>query len=578
MNLDQKNKYPNQPENEIWFYDSGNNYYEFTNFYHNKSNNHSLPPDFPIKVALPKINSVGAIEENNDPSQIKEWKTSEHLFQAIKFVGGGVKSARTDLSEKIRKEKYAGGVFKLANGRTGTYSTEYDHNWWDKVSSKVMAWVLEKKFQHEELKKLLMDTGSKKIIEFSDKDTNWGSGRINGKPGSGKNRLGEALEELRTKLQKKANWTPPATSNSTADNSSSSTQTPTADNTSQNSENNTSPKPNSTKPNDQNQEQNNKPPTDDEGDNNPPPNTPPKTTDNPKPQPNSSNLPALCDQAITTITVALNQEPKIPESELSNPNWKELIQKATNEKEINNLQEEMLEEIKQKRIAKTNNDKLENLIQQAQTKNDNYEELEAILKQIRELSYLALYQEKRDIIRTLENKLGELSPEKHQTTVKKEIMEKMSQTKLRPEDLGEETRKKWKKINNGETIDPQKINADKEEIMEKIGEKWAENELKKLLAIAWQAKTAKEKEGAKQQIIRFIKEQNRFNQQAYQNNIKEVENSLTRLRSEETETQGKKPNDNSKNLLIIGGFLIVISALLAVSIKVRKIKRLKRQK
>jgi len=131
----------------------------------------------------------------------------------------------------------------------------------------------------------------------------------------------------------------------------------------------------------------------------------------------------------------------------------------------------MLEEIKQKRIAKTNNDKLENLIQQAQTKNDNYEELEAILKQIRELSYLALYQEKRDIIRTLENKLGELSPEKHQTTVKKEIMEKMSQTKLRPEDLGEETRKKWKKINNGETIDPQKINADKEEIMEKIGEK-----------------------------------------------------------------------------------------------------------
>ena len=101
MNLDQKNKYPNQPENEIWFYDSGNNYYEFTNFYHNKSNNHSLPPDFPIKVALPKINSAGAIEENNDPSQIKEWKTSEHLFQAIKFVGGGVKSARTDLSEEV---------------------------------------------------------------------------------------------------------------------------------------------------------------------------------------------------------------------------------------------------------------------------------------------------------------------------------------------------------------------------------------------------------------------------------------------------------------------------------------------
>ncbi|MEG7979328.1 MAG: hypothetical protein NY202_05605 [Mollicutes bacterium UO1] len=55
---------------------------------------------------------------------------------------------------------------------------------------------------------------------------------------------------------------------------------------------------------------------------------------------------------------------------------------------------------------------------------------------------MALYQKKRDLIRILEDRLGELSPEKHQADTKREINEKLSQSKLRPEDLGEEIKKK----------------------------------------------------------------------------------------------------------------------------------------
>lgn len=80
----------------------------------------------PIKVALPTI-SDGNINENNS-AEAKEWKTSEHLFQALKFVGGGKKSPRLDLAENIRNCQCPSEVYELANGGNGTYKNEYDEN------------------------------------------------------------------------------------------------------------------------------------------------------------------------------------------------------------------------------------------------------------------------------------------------------------------------------------------------------------------------------------------------------------------------------------------------------------------
>jgi hypothetical protein len=180
---------------------------------------------------------------------------------------------------------------------------------------------------------------------------------------------------------------------------------------------------------------------------------------------------------------------------------------------------------------------------------------------------LNFYQEKQTIIQELENKLAQLNPIKYKESVQKEIAEEFKNQGLTAVDLTEYLKKKLTNPTNEE----------REKIITYIKEKGAENELKKLLAIAQRAKSTKEKKDAKQQLIRFIKKQNRFSQQAYQNNIKEVESSLARLRDDETEME-QKPNNNGKNLLIIGGCLIAIALLLVAFIKVSKRKRLKRKK
>ncbi|MEG7979327.1 MAG: hypothetical protein NY202_05600 [Mollicutes bacterium UO1] len=111
--------------------------------------------------------------------------------------------------------------------------------------------------------------------------------------------------------------------------------------------------------------------------------------------------------------------------------------------------------------------------------------------------------------------------------------------------------------------------------MEKIAEKDAENELKRLITSAWQAKSDNQKEEAKQKLIRFVKEENRFNQQAYQNNKNEVEKSLARLRGEAIENQEQKLNNNAKILLIIGALALAISFSLIFLVKIRNRRRLK---
>jgi hypothetical protein len=60
--------------------------------------------------------------------------------------------------------------------------------------------VVQAKFtQHEELKVLLLSTGTATLIEHTENDDYWGDGG----DGSGKNKLGKILMQLREELQKK---------------------------------------------------------------------------------------------------------------------------------------------------------------------------------------------------------------------------------------------------------------------------------------------------------------------------------------------------------------------------------------
>lgn len=153
---------------EIRFYNQYDPYYEFTNFYH-----------APIDV------------------DGKKWPTTEHYFQAQKFIG-------TPYMEKIRTLSTPREAFQFSRSPTV-------HRWqrsdWEEVKEDIMLKALHCKFdQHTNLRRILLETREKKLIEHTSNDSYWGDGG----DGSGRNRLGELLMKVRRELREKHGSPPPS--------------------------------------------------------------------------------------------------------------------------------------------------------------------------------------------------------------------------------------------------------------------------------------------------------------------------------------------------------------------------------
>ncbi|OLP17283.1 Swarming motility protein ybiA [Leptolyngbya sp. 'hensonii'] len=117
------------------------------------------------------------------------WPTSEHYFQAQKFVG-------TPFLEKIRQAKQPKEAANL--GRDRSLPLRLD---WNQVKDGVMYRAVLQKFQtHADIRAILLSTGEELLVENSPIDNYWGCG----KDGSGKNRLGQTLMEVRKILQQQS--------------------------------------------------------------------------------------------------------------------------------------------------------------------------------------------------------------------------------------------------------------------------------------------------------------------------------------------------------------------------------------
>lgn len=113
------------------------------------------------------------------------WKTSEHYFQAQKFVG-------TEFEDKVREARSPKDAAGL--GRRRDFPLRKD---WEGVKDDVMRHAVLKKFQtHAEIREILLNTGDKNIVENAPGDYYWGCG----KDGTGKNMLGIILMEVREQL------------------------------------------------------------------------------------------------------------------------------------------------------------------------------------------------------------------------------------------------------------------------------------------------------------------------------------------------------------------------------------------
>ena len=116
----------------------------------------------------------------------KTWSTTEHYYQAQKFIG-------TKWEEEVRILKTPKEAARL--GRNNSLPLREN---WEEVKDNIMYEALHAKFtQHPELKAALPHTGSSVLIEDSPKDYYWGCG----KDGSGKNKLGRLLVQLREELR-----------------------------------------------------------------------------------------------------------------------------------------------------------------------------------------------------------------------------------------------------------------------------------------------------------------------------------------------------------------------------------------
>ena len=115
------------------------------------------------------------------------WPTVEHYFQAQKFP------SHPAYQEKIRRALKPGDAKTL--GRSRAVSLRED---WEMAKDEIMRRALRAKFTtHRALRLLLLETGERELIENAPNDSCWGCGRN----GSGKNRLGVLLMELRAEFR-----------------------------------------------------------------------------------------------------------------------------------------------------------------------------------------------------------------------------------------------------------------------------------------------------------------------------------------------------------------------------------------
>lgn len=119
----------------------------------------------------------------------RRWPTSEHAFQAQKFL------------EAEHQEAIAAATSPMIAARLGRDRQRPLRADWEAVKLDVMRAVVLAKFsQHEEPRQTLLGTGQAELIEHTARDAFWGDGGN----GAGQNWLGRILMEVRELLRAEA--------------------------------------------------------------------------------------------------------------------------------------------------------------------------------------------------------------------------------------------------------------------------------------------------------------------------------------------------------------------------------------
>jgi N-glycosidase YbiA len=117
------------------------------------------------------------------------WPTSEHFFQAQKFEDA-------EYRERIRRTASPMVAARLGRSREAPLRSD-----WEEIKDDAMRRAVRAKFTaHPEIRAILLGTGDEEIIEDAPRDWYWGCGA----DGTGQNRLGQILMEIRAELRSRS--------------------------------------------------------------------------------------------------------------------------------------------------------------------------------------------------------------------------------------------------------------------------------------------------------------------------------------------------------------------------------------
>ncbi|MBO0778870.1 MAG: NADAR family protein [Ktedonobacteraceae bacterium] len=115
------------------------------------------------------------------------WPTVEHYFQAQKFAG-------TPYVEKIRIAFTPKQAAEMGRNRKLPLRAD-----WEQVKDGIMLKAVRRKFElHVELREILLSTEEEELVENAPGDYYWGCGA----DGSGQNKLGKILMQVRASLRR----------------------------------------------------------------------------------------------------------------------------------------------------------------------------------------------------------------------------------------------------------------------------------------------------------------------------------------------------------------------------------------
>lgn len=143
-----------------------------------------------FRVELP-VHQGHLVQSWHRHGVLKDFDTSEHAYHYLKFPGLTV-TAR-EVRKAIEQARSAHDAFKIAEARREDRVTG-----WDAMKVGIMRQILRAKAaQHEYVRRKLLETGDRELIEDSWRDDYWGWGPT----GDGLNMLGKLWMEIRAELR-----------------------------------------------------------------------------------------------------------------------------------------------------------------------------------------------------------------------------------------------------------------------------------------------------------------------------------------------------------------------------------------